>query len=104
MEKNNVRAICLKEMSEIVKQYAMNSAAEMTTEHRKVVHQFTSFKDRTISHLNKMEYWHTRMIKAETYVSSRNPVVESTYAMNDAFQSNDKKRALGLYNCLVPKV
>ena len=82
----------------------MNSAAQMSEEHRKVVRQFTAFKERTIDHLNRMEYWHTRMVKAETYVSARNPVVEATYAMNDAFQGEDEKRALGLYNCLVPKV
>ena len=47
----NVRAVCLKEISETVKGYAMESAVQMTNELRKVATQFVDFKERTKSQL-----------------------------------------------------
>ena len=41
---------------------------------------------------------------AELGISKRNPVLESYYAMNDNTSLKDRNQALGLYNCLVPKI
>ena len=100
----NVRTVCIKEITQTVKDYALESARQMTEEHRKIAKQFVGFKERTISHLNCMEEWHTRMKEAEQISSRQNPVLEGYYAMNDNTNLKNKNRALGLYDSLVPKL
>ena len=91
-------------MTKVTKQYACESARQMTQEHRKMCNQFINFKERTFKHLEQMEDWHSRMKASELAISQRNPVTESYYATNDNTSVKDKNQALGLYNCLVPKI
>ena len=52
IEMKNVRAVCMKEITDTVKKYAEDSARQMTDEHRRILRQFISFKSRTTDHLN----------------------------------------------------
>ena len=51
-----------------------------------------------------MEDYYDRMVVAEIALSGRNPINEQAYALDDKTVIYGKNRALGLYDCLVPKV
>ena len=51
-----------------------------------------------------MEQWYERMCTAEIALASKNPVLEQAYALNDNTSIENSNKALGFYNCLVPKV
>ena len=101
IDKKNTIAACLKEVSNIVKANAMDTARKMTDEHRRILRQFVAFKERTIDYLKDMEDFHTRMKVAEKDIALRNPINEAIFALDDLAFDN---HALRLYNCLVPKI
>ena len=43
----NIKAVCMKEVTNVVKKKAEDTARRMTAEHRKIASQFLDFKDRT---------------------------------------------------------
>ena len=94
----------MKEIMSTVKGYALQSAKEMTDEHRRILKQFIAFKNRTINDLNLMELWHEKMKTAEQALALRTPINEAAYAFDDNTVIEDKNNALGLYRSLIPKV
>ena len=51
-----------------------------------------------------MEVWHDNMKIAEQALALKNPALESAYVFDDLTEIGDKNKALGLYNCLIPKI
>ena len=100
VELRNVKAVCLKEIIQIVRKYSDESAKLLTDECRKILKQFIAFKERTVDYLQKMDEWHMRIVEAELRAAQKNPVYDCVYALDDFCEN----KALSLYNCLVPQI